>query len=216
MIDGDYSLCINGDGVDILQGRLRPAHAAGHRSHAPDAEVRGCRRSHVLRRRQPRHRPRTGAAHVDVATTSRRSSTCDRATCACASSTATPMTPSMSRVRASTRSSAWRRRRSCTCIPTSTVSGPPRARARVRAGRVIADTPEEYESAEQAAAAMIAEPRVRRRRVRPHASCRNDVDLPHGATYINSGNWLRDTTFVQIADDKASLLEWRDSGPVPL
>ena len=41
------------------------------------------------------------------------------------------------------------------------------------------------------------------------------VDLPHGATYLNSGNWLRDTTFVQIADNKASLFEMAGSAPVP-
>lgn len=34
------------------------------------------------------------------------------------------------------------------------------------------------------------------------------VELPSGAVYLNSGNWLRDSTFVSITDGVASLQHW--------
>jgi UDP-2,3-diacylglucosamine pyrophosphatase LpxH len=86
-------------------------------------------------------------------------------------------------------------------------------RARLRAGRILVGTPQEYSSAEQEAAAMIA-CRGFDVVVFGHTHRPEQVDLPHGASYLNCGNWLRDTTFVQIADNSASLLEWRESGPV--
>jgi UDP-2,3-diacylglucosamine pyrophosphatase LpxH len=88
-------------------------------------------------------------------------------------------------------------------------------RARLRVARMMSPASDAYVPAEQQAAAMLAA-RGFDVIVFGHTHRAEQVDLPNGATYFNSGNWLRNSTFVEIADNRASLLQWEDSGAVPI
>jgi len=214
VIEGNYSLCINGDGVDILQGRLgrltqqgievmhvmRRFEAAGGRMYYVvgnhDIVLEQALHTWVSDYLTPFLNVRSGDLRVRI----EHGHTYDAFYVASPrvyevlGMAATPflhLYPDIYRLWSAT------------------------ARARIRAARAIADTPAEFESSEQAAAAMIAN-RGFDVVVFGHTHRPERLDLPHGATYINSGNWLRDTTFVEIADNKASLFEWRDSAAVPL
>jgi UDP-2,3-diacylglucosamine pyrophosphatase LpxH len=85
-------------------------------------------------------------------------------------------------------------------------------RSRDRVGQMIAGTADEHDSAEKEAAVLLAN-RGFDVVVFGHTHRAECVELPHDAIYINSGNWLRDTTFVEIADNTASLQEWTRAGP---
>jgi UDP-2,3-diacylglucosamine pyrophosphatase LpxH len=213
IVEGGYSLCINGDGVDILQGRLgrltqhgievmdllkkfessggRLYYIVGNHDIVLERALHTWISEHLspfLNVRTPNLRIRIEHGHTYDAfyvTSPRMYEILGIA--------ATPFLhvyPDIYRLWSAT------------------------SRARVRAGRVVAHTADEYATAEQAAAAMIAN-RGFDVVVFGHTHRAERVELGSGATYFNSGNWLRDTTFVQIADDSVSLLEWRASGPVP-
>jgi UDP-2,3-diacylglucosamine pyrophosphatase LpxH len=213
VIDGGYSLCINGDGVDILQGRLGRLTQQGievmdllRRFEASDGRMYYVVGNHdmVLERALHTWMSEYLTPFLNVRTRSLRvriehGHTYDAFYVASPriyeilGMAATPflhLYPDIYRLWSAT------------------------ARARIRAGRKIAGTSDEYSAAEQEAAAMIAN-RGFDVVVFGHTHRAERVELPHGATYLNCGNWLRDTTFVQIADGSASLLEWRESGPVP-
>lgn len=80
-------------------------------------------------------------------------------------------------------------------------------RLRTRVAEWMTDSKLGLDAPEQVAAAMIAE-RGFDIVIFGHTHRHERVELPHGAVYFNTGNWLRNSTFVQIADGKADLLEW--------
>jgi UDP-2,3-diacylglucosamine pyrophosphatase LpxH len=48
-----------------------------------------------------------------------------------------------------------------------------------------------------------------------HTHRAEQVELPGGARYLNSGNWLRSSTFVEIVDGRATLQLWDPHRRVP-
>jgi len=86
-------------------------------------------------------------------------------------------------------------------------------RSRMKVANAISDTSEGYESPEQEAAAMIAN-RGFDAVVFGHTHRPERIELDGGGVYINSGNWMRGSTFVEIADDAVALRQWDPSGPV--
>jgi UDP-2,3-diacylglucosamine pyrophosphatase LpxH len=214
VIDGGYTLCINGDGVDILQGRLGQLTQQGievlellRRFEASGGRMYYVVGNHDIVLEEGLHTwmseyltPFLNVTAGDLRVRVEHGHTYDVFYAASPrlyeilGTAATPflhLYPDIYRLWSAT------------------------ARARIRAGRIMAGTSEKYSSPEQESAAMIAN-RGFDIVVFGHTHRAERVELPHGAVYFNSGNWLRDTTFVQIADGSASLLEWRDSRPVPL
>ncbi len=214
VVDGDYSLCINGDGVDILQGRLgrltqhsieamdvlrkfekstgRLYYVVGNH----DIVLEGALHTWLSEYLTPFLNVRSGRLRVRI----------EHGHAYDAFYVASPRIYELLGMAATPFLHIY---------PDIYRLWSASTRARMRVARMIADTSPEYESAEQESAAMLAD-RGFDVVVFGHTHRPEQIALEHGAVYLNCGNWLRGTTFVEIADDSASLLEWHESGPVPI
>ena len=85
------------------------------------------------------------------------------------------------------------------------------ARLRTQMANFVRPPDEESESADAEAAEMLAE-RGFDVVVLGHTHRPEVVHLPCGGLYVNSGNWLRDRTYVRIERGRVELLRWPADG----
>jgi UDP-2,3-diacylglucosamine pyrophosphatase LpxH len=89
------------------------------------------------------------------------------------------------------------------------------SRLRGSAQRLSRNRGPEHDPAEIEAAAMIAQ-RGFDVVVFGHTHRAERAELPRGAVYLNCGDWLRNSTFVEISDGDPRLLRWQVDHPVPV
>jgi UDP-2,3-diacylglucosamine pyrophosphatase LpxH len=213
LIDGRYNLCINGDGVDILQGRLRGLteqtldildllrkfeSAGGHTYYVVgnhDMALERALNTFLADYLTPFLNVTSGKLRIRV----------EHGHVYDPFYAASPRVYEMLGVAAAPLLRLY---------PDIYKAWSGTARVRRRAAKWLRETSEGYDTAEQEAAGMLAN-RGFDVVIFGHTHRPERLDLPNGAVYFNSGNWLRNSTFVQIADDSATLLRWEANEALP-
>jgi UDP-2,3-diacylglucosamine pyrophosphatase LpxH len=208
LIEEEFNLCINGDGVDILQGRLailtqttlevldllRRFGANGRRTYYVvgnhDVALEGALHTWLGDYLTPFLNVSSGGARVRI----EHGHVYD------------PFYAAAPRLYAMLGTAAAPMLR---VYPDLYRAWSATARLRQRAVRLLPSADEAGAAPEQAAAKMIAN-RGFDVVVFGHTHRAERLELPHGGLYLNCGNWLRESSFVQIADGQASLLKWED------